>query len=145
MYKFSATILLACVLVITGCVHHKNTTANQKLATVLSATSLNTLPGQAGNNGTTEYTFTLLASQDEIKIDSVLICNTKIKTISKKASTSKYFDMGKIQYQKGDTIVVRAATEIKYGQPVCGVRLLLKRNSIAESLKIDSIQLIKTH
>lgn len=65
-----------------------------------------------GGDGT-EFYIKLVSNVENASIDSLYIGEKVFKTISKPFNSTKFFDIGKIQYAKGDTIVIRASAQNK--------------------------------
>ena len=76
---------------------------------VVSGQYNNWVAGNKGSGSGVEYYLTLVALDDAVGIDSIHIENETLKTISKPKGGKKFYDIGGINYSKGDTIILRAS------------------------------------
>ena len=90
--------------------------SNQKAQTIQSnplqlyeATYNYWTSGIKGGGTGTEFYIKAISNSNQIGIDSLIIGNTTLKTISKSNSMDNYSDIGGVLYSTGDTIYIRAS------------------------------------
>ncbi|PCI93605.1 MAG: hypothetical protein COB15_16095 [Flavobacteriales bacterium] len=108
--KRSINILFIVILLTQACKSNKDlqTKENDNLK-LIKASYNNWISGIKGGGKGTEFYLTVLSTVNDIKIDSISIGSERFKTISKPINDEKYYDIGEIKYNKGDTIHIRAS------------------------------------
>lgn len=133
------------MLHILACNNHKGLQEEKyKGLKLIDAKYNNWTAGIKGGGFGVEFYFTVIAMADIIKIDSVLINNEKLKTISKPKDDKRYYDFGEIKYNKGDTILIRVSSNSHYNKKNNNNQLLYFIDSIKHTLILDTLIQIQT-
>ena len=106
---------------------------------IIEAKYNNWTPGIAGSRSGSEFYFTLFSNKDDITIDSALIGNETIETISKLKNDNKYYDVLKKTYSKNDTIIVRASLKYHFKNKSKSNYISYFIGSSKKVIKIDSL------
>ena len=134
-------IILSCLfLQVRNC--EENSQRENEL-NIIEANYNNWTPGIAGSRSGSEFYFTLFSNKDNIRIDSVLIGNEKIKTISKLKNDKKYYDVLKKTYSKNDTIIVRASLKYHFKNKSKSNYISYYLGINKKVIKIDSLYKLK--
>lgn len=103
------------MLYILACNNHKDLQEEKyKGLELIDAKYNNWTAGIKGTGRGAEFYLTVVSIANNITIDSILIGNEKLKTISKPKNDKKYYDIGEIKYNKDDTIYIRASGDSYY-------------------------------
>ena len=112
--KNKLLLLFPLTIFLFSCTAKKESTStnSNSIQVIEAAYSYWTSGIKSGGEGT-EFAVKLVSNADNLQIDSLYIGDNVLKTISKPSTGSKFFDIKKIQYSKGDTVIVRASAKSK--------------------------------
>ena len=95
--------------------------------------------GIKGGGMGTEFYIKVISNSNQVGIDSLIIGNTTLKTISKSNGMNNYSDIGGVLYSVGDTIFIRASARdhLDIGS---NNHLLFYSNNKKEVLQLNSLK-----